>query len=122
MEQPKDLISLEFTGMHRGGYHVLLGHLAPLDDIGPEALTVDALLARVKDPSRNAQGVPVRELIFGLSPNLEGDGTVLFLTDQLKGTPIKLSRLARGLPTGSQIEFANKAVLADAIAGRQGVE
>lgn len=122
VEQPKDLISLEVTGMYRGGYHVLLGHLAPLDGVGPEALTVDALLARVNDPARNAQGAAVREVIFGLSPNLEGDGTALYLTEQLKGKPITLSRLARGLPTGSSIEFANKAVLADAIVGRQGVE
>lgn len=122
VEQPKDLISLEQTGMYRGGYHVLLGHIAPLDGIEPEDLTVGALLKRVDDPAGNACGVRIAEVIFGLSPNLEGDGTALYLAEQLKSRGVKLSRLARGLPSGSQIEYASKAVLADAIIGRQGVE
>jgi len=122
VEQPKDLISLEQTGMYRGGYHVLMGHLAPLDGIEPEDLTVHAMLARIDDAKANACGVAVTEVIFGLSPNLEGDGTVLYLADQLKSRGVKMSRLARGLPSGSQIEYASKAVLADAILGRQGLE
>ncbi len=122
VEQPKDLISLEQTGMYRGGYHVLLGHIAPLDGIEPEDLTVGALLKRVDDPASNACGVRIAEVIFGLSPNLEGDGTALYLAEQLKSRGVKMSRLARGLPSGSQIEYASKAVLADAIIGRQGVD
>lgn len=122
VEQPKDLIALEQTGMYRGGYHVLMGHLSPLEGIQPGDLTVDGLLKRIRDPKANASEIPVREVIFGLSPNLEGDGTVLYLTETLKPLSVKLSRLARGLPSGSQIEYANKAVLADAITGRQHVD
>lgn len=121
VEQPKDLISLEQTGMHRGVYHVLMGRLDPLDGVGPEALTVDDLVARVQDPSKNARGVAVREVIMGLNPDMEGDSTALLVAQRLAGTGIAVTRLARGLPSGSQIEFANRAALADAIALRQPV-
>jgi recombination protein RecR len=125
VEQPRDLLALEQTGMFRGVYHVLLGRLSPMDGIGPDALTVADLIARVEDSSRNPRGVPVREVIMGLNPTLEGDGTALYLAEQLKGKGegggVSVSRLARGLPTGSQLEFASKAVLADAISGRQAV-
>ena len=73
VEQPRDLISLELTGMHAGVYHVLLGRLDPLDGIGPEGITVADLLARLRDPARNARGVPVKELVLGLNPDMEGD-------------------------------------------------
>ncbi len=121
VEQPKDLISLEQTGMHRGIYHVLMGRLDPLDGVGPEALTVDDLVARVQDPARNARGAPLREVIMGLNPDMEGDSTALLVAQRLAGTGIAVTRLARGLPSGSQIEFANRAALADAIALRQPV-
>jgi len=121
VEQPKDLISLEQTGMHRGIYHVLMGRLDPLDGVGPEALTVDDLAARVQDQARNARGVVVREVIMGLNPDMEGDSTALLVAQRLAGTGIAVTRLARGLPSGSQIEFANRAALADAIALRQPV-
>jgi recombination protein RecR len=121
VEQPKDLISLEQTGMHRGIYHVLMGRLDPLDGVGPEALTVDDLVARVQDQARNARGMVVREVIMGLNPDMEGDSTALLVAQRLAGTGIAVTRLARGLPSGSQIEFANRAALADAIALRQPV-
>jgi recombination protein RecR len=121
VEQPKDLISLEQTGMHRGTYHVLMGRLDPLDGVGPEALTVDDLVARVQDPAKNARGVAVREVIMGLNPDMEGDSTALLVAQRLAPTGIAVTRLARGLPSGSQIEFANRAALADAIALRQPV-
>lgn len=117
VEQPKDLIALEQTGMYRGAYHVLMGHLAPLDGIGPEQLTAKELLARAED-----RAVPVREVVLGLNPTLEGDGTGLYLTEELRRRGIAVSRLARGLPSGGQLEYASKAVLADAIVGRQKVE
>lgn len=122
VEQPKDVIALEHTGMYRGVYHVLMGHLSPLDGIGPEDLTVADLLRRIDLPGANPGGVPVREVVLGLNPTVEGDGTALYLADQLRTRGVKISRLARGLPTGGQLEYANKAVLADAIQGRQAVE
>ncbi|MCZ7634287.1 MAG: recombination mediator RecR [Phycisphaerales bacterium] len=122
VEQPKDLIALEQTGMYKGLYHVLMGRLSPLDGIGPEDLTAGDLLARVDDPAKNPGGVPIREVVLGLNPTLEGDGTALYLAEELHKRGVAVSRLARGLPSGSQLEYANKAVLADAILGRQKVE
>ena len=121
VEQPRDLIALELTGMYKGLYHVLMGRLSPLDGIGPDDLTIAGLLERVSDPKANAGEVPVREVILGLNPTAEGDGTALYLSDLVLARGLKVTRLARGLPTGSQLEFANKAVLADAIEGRRAV-
>lgn len=121
VEEPRDLIALEQSSMYRGGYHVLMGRLSPLDGIGPSELTIDGLVGRVGDPASNANGTVVREIILGLNPTLEGDGTALHLADVLKGTGVKVTRLARGLPTGTSLEYANKAVLADAIMCRQEV-
>jgi recombination protein RecR len=119
VEQPKDLIALEQTGMYRGVYHVLLGRLDPLDGVGPESLTMAGLLDRIDDARRNARGVAVAEVILGLNPDMEGDGTALHLADLAAKRGIQVSRLARGLPSGSQIEFASPAMLADAIAERR---
>lgn len=119
VEQPKDLINLEQTGRYRGVYHVLMGRLDPLDGIGPESITAGDLLARVQDAKRNARGVDVREIVLALNPDLEGDSTGIYLAEILKSHSIKVTRLARGLPSGSQIEFANRAALADAISLRQ---
>lgn len=119
VEQPKDLIALEQTGLHRGVYHVLMGHVSPLDRIGPEDLTVAALLARLDDPAKNSGAEPVREVVMGLNPTLEGDGTALLIADEVRRRHVAVSRLARGLPSGSQLEYVNKAVLADALEGRR---
>jgi recombination protein RecR len=119
VEQPRDLISLEQTGMYQGVYHVLMGRLDPLGGVEPDHLTITALLDRTDHPSRNARGVAVAEVILGLNPDLEGDGTALYLADQLGRLPLRVTRLARGLPSGSQLEYASTAVLADAIEGRQ---
>lgn len=122
VEQPKDLIALEQTGMHDGVYHVLMGCISPLEGIGPEDLTVDELLARLDDPSRNSGGEPAREVVLGLNPTMEGDGTALHIAEEAQRRGAAVSRLARGLPSGSQLEYANKAVLADAIKGRRPME
>lgn len=118
VEQPRDLISLEQTGMYRGVYHVLTGRLDPLSGVQPEHLTIRPLLERIENPKHNSRGEPVKEVVLGLNPNLEGDSTALYLADELKKRNVKVSRLARGLPAGSQLEYASKAVLADAIEGR----
>lgn len=124
IEQPKDLIALEQTGVHKGGYHVLLGRLSPLEGIGPEDLTIPDLLKRIApaDEARPGARPKVREVILGLNPTLEGDGTAMYLAEQIRALGVKVSRLARGLPTGWQLEYANKAVLTDAIQGRQEME
>jgi len=124
IEQPKDLLAIEQTGMYRGLYHVLMGRLSPLDGVEPVDLTIASLLGRIGDPSKNAGGEAVTEIILGLNPTLEGDGTAMYLHDLLSEKTdadgrLRVSRLARGLPSGGSLEFANKAVLADAIAGRQ---
>lgn len=119
VEQPRDLIAIEQTGMYRGLYHVLMGRLSPLDGVEPADLTISALLARLDDPGNNAGGEAVAEVILGLNPTLEGDGTAMYLHDELARRGVGVTRLARGLPTGGSLEFANKAVLADAIEGRQ---
>jgi recombination protein RecR len=124
VEQPKDLIALEQTGMYRGLYHVLMGHINPLDGIGPGDLTVADFLRRIDEPAKkpaSAGDTPIREVVLGLNPTLEGDGTALYLAEQLRSRDVRVTRLARGLPSGGQLEFANKAVLADAIVGRQDV-
>ncbi|MBK7403360.1 MAG: recombination protein RecR [Phycisphaerales bacterium] len=119
VEQPKDLIALEQTGMYKGLYHVLMGRLSPLDGIGPGELTVSELLRRLDNPAKNPGGVKVAEVILGLNPTLEGDGTSLYLAEEIRRRGISVSRLARGLPTGAQLEYVSKAVLADAIEGRR---
>lgn len=117
VEQPNDLVSIEQTGMYKGVYHVLLGRIAPLDGVGPGDLTVRELLQRVRD----AGTTPIREVIIGTNPTLEGDGTALYLQRELAKIGVKVTRLARGLPHGSHMELVSKAVLADALMGRQNV-
>lgn len=119
VEQPRDLISLEATGLYRGLYHVLLGRISPLEGVSASDLTVARLLKRIDEPASNPGAEPVREVILGLNPTLEGDGTGLYLAQSLAQRSVKVSRLARGLPSGGQIELANKAVLGDAIEGRR---
>jgi recombination protein RecR len=122
VEQPRDLISLEQTGLFKGVFHVLMGRIDPLSGVEPQHLTVDHLLARVDDPGKNSRQIRIAEVILGMNPNLEGDSTALYLSDQLAQRGVKVSRLARGLPSGSQLEFVSRAVLADAIQGRQQME
>ncbi|MGV3483149.1 MAG: recombination mediator RecR [Planctomycetaceae bacterium] len=112
VEQPRDLMSLEQSGVYRGLYHVLLGRIAPLDGIGPDQLTIDSLVERVH------RGGLV-EVIMATNPTVEGDGTALFISNLLAEYPIVITRLARGITAGSVLEYANKEILADALEGRQ---
>ena len=121
VEQPKALISLEATGMFKGVYHVLTGRIEPLAGIEVGDIAISELLERVDNSSLNAQGATINEVILGLNPNLEGDSTALYLAQELEARSVKVTRLARGLPSGSQIEYANSQVLADAIQGRRGM-
>ncbi len=112
VEQPRDLIALEQTGCYHGLYHVLLGRIAPLDGVTADQLTIDALVNRVRKGG-------VKEIIMATNPTVEGDGTALYISNRLEGIPVKITRLARGITTGSFLEFANKEMLSDAISGRQ---
>jgi recombination protein RecR len=112
VEQPRDLLALEQAGVYRGKYHVLLGRITPLEGIGPDQLTIDALVKRVREGK-------VREVIMATNPTVEGDGTALHISNLLADQQVNFTRLARGITTGSVLEFANKEILADAMTGRQ---
>jgi len=112
VEQPRDIASLERAGSYRGLYHVLHGRIAPLENMGPEQLTLDALVSRVRRGG-------VQEVIMATNPTLEGDGTALFVSNLLADAEVRITRLARGLPSGSVLEFANNQMLADALEGRR---
>ena len=114
VEQPKDLITLESTGLITGVYHVLMGHIAPLDGVEPGDLTIAALLERCHSGE-------VKEIVLATNPNMEGDTTALHITNELQGTDVKVTRLARGLAPGAQIEYANRSMLEEAIRGRREV-
>ncbi len=112
VQQPRDLMALEQSGTYRGLYHVLLGRIAPLENIGPDQLTIDQLMERV------SQGT-FDEVIMATNPTVEGDGTALHISNLLSEFEIKLTKLARGITTGSILEYTNKEILADALSGRQ---
>jgi recombination protein RecR len=112
VEQPRDLLALEAASIFNGVYHVLGGRLAPLSGVGPEDLNIAALVKRVRHGG-------VREILMATNPTLEGDGTALFISNLLANDPVKITRLARGIASGSVLEFANREMLADAIRGRQ---
>ncbi len=112
VEQPRDLMALEQAGVYRGLYHVLLGRIAPLDGINPDQLTIDSLVERVRTGN-------FAEVIMATNPNVEGDGTALYISNLLSEFPIEMTRLARGVTSGSVLEYTNKEILADALSGRQ---
>jgi recombination protein RecR len=112
VEQPRDLMSLEQAGVFRGLYHVLLGRIAPLDGIGPDQLTIESLVERVRTSNFS-------EVIMATNPTVEGDGTSLYISNLLSEFPVEITRLARGITAGSVLEYANREIIADALTGRQ---
>ena len=112
VEQPRDLMSMEQSGVFKGLYHVLLGRIAPLDGIGPDQLTIDALVDRVREGN-------FVEVIMATNPTVEGDGTSLYISNLLAEFPVEITRLARGITAGSVLEYANREMIADALNGRQ---
>ena len=112
LEQPRDLMALEQSGVYRGLYHVLLGRIAPLEGVGPDQLTIDQLVDRVRQGS-------FKEIVMATNPTLEGDGTSLHIANMLADFPVEITRLARGVTSGSVLEYTNKEILADALTGRQ---
>lgn len=112
VEDPLDVVALERTGGYPGVYHVLQGVLSPIEGVGPEDLTIAALLRRV-------QGGDVREVILATNPTMEGDATALYLREQLARFDVHVTRLARGLPVGGDLEYADQNTLLRALMGRQ---
>ena len=114
VENPKDAVKIEQSGCYNGLYHVICGRVAPLDDEKPEELTVSELRKR-------AAADEVKEVILATNPDTEGESTALYVKEALQDLPVKISRLARGIPSGSHLEYANAAILADALDGRRGM-
>ena len=114
VEEPLDILALEKTGYFKGLYHVLHGVISPMDGIGPEDLKVKELLARLKSGG-------VTEVILATNPNLEGEATAMYLHRLISPLGIKVTRLARGLPMGSDLEYADEVTLTRALEGRQEV-
>ena len=115
VEEAGDVGAIEGTGRFRGRYHVLGGRLSPLDGVGPEALRLDALLARVG----NGSGGEVREVIVATNPSMEGEVTATYVQQLLKRTGVRITRIARGLPVGGDLEYADGVTIAQALDARR---
>jgi recombination protein RecR len=113
VEEPLDVLALERTGQYKGRYHVLHGALSPIEGIGPDELKIGELLQRL--------GPGVEEVILATNPNLEGDATAMYLMRKIEPQGITVTRLARGLPTGGDLEYADEVTLSNALAGRSRV-
>jgi recombination protein RecR len=111
VEQTRDLWAIERTGAFRGAYHVLHGHLSPLDGVGPEHLTIPALLDRIRKGG-------VREVILATNPTTEGDATAFYIQKAI-GSGAQVTRIARGIPAGSTLEYSDRTVVGDALSGRR---
>lgn len=109
---PFDIVAIEKTATFSGTYHVLGGLISPIDNIGPEQLHIAQLIRRIKDDK-------VKELILATNASVEGESTALFLSQRLKASPVKITRLARGLPVGVDLEYADQITLTRAFEGRQ---
>ncbi|MBM3313729.1 recombination protein RecR [candidate division WOR-3 bacterium] len=111
VEEPSDVLTIEQSGQHRGTYHVLGGVLSPMDNVGPEDLRVRELLARAVGG--------VREIIIATNPTTEGEATAIYLARQLETLPVRVTRIARGLPVGSDLDLADAETILRALEGRR---
>ncbi len=112
VEEPLDVVAIDRTGEYRGLYHVLHGAISPVDGIGPDELRVNELLARIR-------ANPVREVLLATNPNLEGEATAMYLARLLQPLGMRVTRLARGLPVGGDLEYADAVTLGRALEGRR---
>jgi recombination protein RecR len=117
VEEPLDVLAIERTGEFRGRYHVLHGAISPIDGIGPERLKIRELIARVDEAY--AAGAPVAEVIMATNPTLEGEATAMYLGERLEGKVGSVTRIARGLPVGGDLEYADDVTLIRALQGRR---
>ena len=111
VEEANDVVALEKTNQYKGLYHVLGGVLSPLDGIGPEDLKIKELLSRLKDKQ-------IKEVILATNPSTEGEATAIYLSRLIKPLGVKVTRIARGLPAGGDLEYADQTTLANALEGR----
>lgn len=121
VEESSDVLALERTNEFRGLYHVLGGAISPLDGVGPNDLRIRELLARLQPGEADPDAPPVREVILAMNPNVEGDATAIYLAQLLQPLGVRVTRLARGLPIGGDLEYADEATLARALEGRAAV-
>ncbi len=119
VEEPLDVLALERTGEFRGLYHVLHGAISPIDGIGPDRLRVRELLARAD--AATAHGEPFEEVIIATNPTLEGEATAMYLAERLEGVVGSVTRIARGIPVGGDLEYADEVTLIRALQGRRAV-
>jgi len=119
VEEPLDVLALERTAEFRGLYHVLHGAISPIDGVGPERLKIRELLARADEAKRD--GTPLEEVILATNPTLEGEATAMYLAERLEGSVVLVSRIARGLPVGGDLEYADEVTLIRALQGRRAV-
>jgi recombination protein RecR len=119
VEEPLDVLAIDRTGEFRGLYHVLNGAISPIDGIGPDRLKIRELLARADEASRN--GEPFEEVIIATNPTLEGEATAMYLAERLEAVVGLVSRIARGLPVGGDLEYADEVTLIRALQGRRAV-
>ena len=117
VEEPLDVLAIERTGEFRGRYHVLHGAISPIDGIGPDRLKIRELLVRVDEAS--AEGKPIEEVIVATNPTLEGEATAMYLNERLEGRVGSVTRIARGLPVGGDLEYADDVTLIRALQGRR---
>ncbi|RYY42821.1 MAG: recombination protein RecR, partial [Chitinophagaceae bacterium] len=115
VENIRDVIAIESTQQFNGVYHVLGGIISPLDGIGPDQLTIDALVERIKAEE-------IKEMIFALNPNIQGDTTIYYIGRKLKDIPVKITTIARGIAFGGELEYADEMTLAKSISNRIPVE
>ena len=119
VEEPLDVLAIERTGEFRGRYHVLHGAISPIDGIGPERLKIRELLERVDESTAN--GEPIEEVIVATNPTLEGEATAMYLNERLEGRVGSVTRIARGLPVGGDLEYADDVTLIRALQGRRAI-
>jgi recombination protein RecR len=115
VESPADVLALEQAGSYRGVYFVLMGHLSPIDGIGPSEIGIDHLLQRVRDQQ-------MKEVILATNPTVEGEATAFYITEQVRAQGVMVSRIALGVPLGGELEYVDSGTLAHALSGRRAVE
>ncbi len=111
VEEPRDLYAIERMGEYRGRYYVLMGSISPLDGVGPEDIHINGLVERIKKDE-------IQEVILATNPNMEGDATAIFISNTIKEMDVKVTRIARGLPVGSDLEYADEVTILRSFEGR----